>query len=133
LIVLDASAVLEFLLRTPIGLKVARRIAPADETLHAPHLIDLEVAQVLRRREASRSLSRSRAEQAIADFSDLDFARYPHDALLPRIWALRKNVTAYDAAYLALSEALDAPLLTADEKLARSPGHKARVEVVALG
>ena len=131
MIVLDASAVLEFLLRTPIGLKVERRIASADETLHAPHLIDLEVSQVLRRREASRTLSRSRAEQAIADFSDLDMERYPHDALLPRIRALRKNVTAYDAAYLALAEALDAPLLTTDEKLAHSPGHRARVEVVA--
>ncbi|MGE5345166.1 MAG: type II toxin-antitoxin system VapC family toxin [Acidithiobacillales bacterium] len=131
MIVLDASAVLEFLLRTPIGLKVARRIAPADETLHAPHLIDLEVAQVLRRREASRTLSHSRAEQALADFSDLDMARYPHDVLLPRIWALRKNVTAYDAAYLALAEALEAPLLTTDAKLARASGHRTRVEVVA--
>ena len=69
--------------------------------------------------------------QAIADSADLDLARYPHDALSPRIWALRKNVTACDAAYLALAEALGAPLLTTDEKLARSPGHKARVEVVA--
>ena len=83
--------------------------------------------------EASRTLSCSRAEEAIAAFLDLDLARYPHDALLPRIWALRKNVTACDAAYLALAEALDAPLLTTDEKLARSPGHKARVEVVAPG
>jgi len=83
--------------------------------------------------EASRTLSCSRAEEAIAAFLDLDLACYPHDALLPRIWALRKNVTACDAAYLALAEALDAPLLTTDEKLARSPGHKARVEVVAPG
>lgn len=80
--------------------------------------------------EASRTLSCSRAEQAIAEFSNLDMARYPHDALLPRVWELRKNVTAYDAAYLALAEALDAPLLTTDEKLARSTGHRARVEVV---
>lgn len=131
MIVLDASAVLELLLQTAIGLKVAKRIATADETLHAPHLVDLEVAQVLRRRETSRTLSRSRAEQAIADFSDLDLTRYPHSALLPRIWALRKNVTAYDAAYLALAEALDAPLLTTDARLAKSPGHGARVEVAS--
>ena len=131
MIVLDASALLELILGTPRGEAVARRIARADETLHAPHLLDLEVAQVLRRYEAKGLVTRTRAEEALSDFSDLDIARYPHEDLLRRIWALRKSVTAYDAAYLALSEALGAPLLTADAKLTRSVGHRARVEVVA--
>jgi len=130
LIVLDSSALLDFLLRTPRGEAVARRIASADETLHAPHLLDLEVVHVLRRYESKGLLARTRAEEALRDFADLDITRYPHEDLLRRIWALRKNVTAYDAAYVALAEALGAPLLTADEKLARSPGHKARVEVI---
>jgi len=112
-IVLDASALLELLLRTPAGVVVARWIAPARETLHAPHLIDLEVAQVLRRYLAA-----------------LDLARYPHDVLLPRVWELRQNVTACDAAYLTLAEMLPATLLTRDRGLARVPGVKARVEVL---
>jgi predicted nucleic acid-binding protein len=132
LIVLDASAVLELLLRSAAGDAVTRRIAPAEETLHAPHLLDLEVVQVLRRYEASGSLSRSRAEESLEDFLGLDVIRYPHDALLPRVWSLRRNLTAYDAAYVALAEALDAPLLTADARLARSTGHRARMELVAV-
>lgn len=130
MIVLDASAVLELVLRTPAGDRVADRIEPPDETLHAPHLLDLEVAQVLRRYEAGRTLSPERAREALADFGDLEVTRYPHEIFLPRIWELRKNVTAYDAAYLALAEALRAPLLTADQRLASMPGHTARVEVL---
>jgi predicted nucleic acid-binding protein len=133
LIVLDASALLDLLLRTPRGEAVARRIASEEETLHAPHLIDLEVVHALRRYEMKGLLTRTRAEEVLSDFADLDILRYPHEDFLRRIWALRKNVTAHDAAYLALAEALDAPLLTTDEKLARSPGHKARVEVVGPG
>ena len=133
MIVLDASALLDLLLRTQRGEAVSRRIVREGETLHAPHLLDLEVVHALRRYETKGVLSRARAEEVLDDFSDLDILRYPHDDFLRRIWALRKNVTAYDAAYLALAEALHAPLVTTDEKLARSPGHKARVEVVARG
>jgi predicted nucleic acid-binding protein len=129
-IVLDASAVLELVLRTPAGERVADRIGSPDETLHAPHLIDLEVAQVLRRYEAGRVLSPSRALEALEDYRDLDLTRYPHEIFLQRIWDLRRNVTAYDGAYLALAEVLEAPLLTADQRLASAPGHRARVEVV---
>jgi predicted nucleic acid-binding protein len=129
-IVLDASALLELLLSTPAGAVVARRIAPATETLHAPHLIDLEIAQVLRRYTASRQVSEARAAEALDDLAALDLARYPHDVLLPRIWELRENVTAYDAAYLTLAETLPATLLTRDGRLARVPGVRARVEVV---
>jgi predicted nucleic acid-binding protein len=129
-IVLDASAVLELLLGTPAGARVARRIEAPAETLHAPHLVDLEVAQVLRRFVREGDVDESRAREALDVLRGLDLARYPHDVLLPRIWQLREAVTAYDAAYLALAEALAAPLLTADAKLARSPGHRARVELL---
>lgn len=130
MIVLDASAVLELLLATPAGRAVARRISPASETLHAPHLVDLEVAQVLRRYVRAGQLPVERASQALRVFSDLDLNRYSHEVLLARIWELRANATAYDAAYLALAEVLEAPLLTADRSLATIPGVRARVELV---
>jgi predicted nucleic acid-binding protein len=130
LIVLDASAALELVLGTPAGKTVADRIGATDETLHAPHLIDLEVTQVLRRYEAAHVLSPSRALESLKDFADLDLTRYPHEIFLQRIWELRRNATAYDGAYLALAEALGAPLVTADQRLASTPGHRARVEVV---
>ncbi len=130
MIVLDASAALELLLVTDRGARVAERIAAPDETLHAPHLIDLEVAQVLRRYVARRQLDEGRARQALDDLRDLDLNRYPHDVLLGRIWQLRDNVSAYDAAYLALAEALGASLLTSDTRLAEVPSMRARVEVL---
>lgn len=130
MIVLDASAALEIALRTDPGARLRQRITDDDETLHAPHLIDLEIAQALRRFERLRDLSPPEAETALLDFADLRLERYPHDPLLPRIWELRRNATAYDAAYLALAEALAATLLTADRKLASVPGHRVRVEVV---
>lgn len=129
MIVLDASAALDLLLVTPSGRRIAQRIASAKETLHAPHLIDLEVAQVLRRYTAARQIDEARAGEVLEDLSDLDLYRYPHDVLLARIWELRHNVTAYDAAYLALAEALDAILLTRDKRLADVPGVSIRVEI----
>ena len=130
MIVVDASAVLEVLLGTPKAEAVARRIFDSGETLHAPHLIDLEVAQVLRRYVAAHGLDPGRAQEAIEDHLDLPLFRYPHDVLLPRIWELRHDVTAYDAAYLALAEGLDAPLLTGDGRLADAPGHTVRVDLI---
>jgi predicted nucleic acid-binding protein len=127
--VVDASALLEVLLRTEAAPAVERRLFGGG-TLHAPHLLDLEVAQVLRRYERAGALSASRGREALEDLADLTVERYPHRLFLPRIWDLRANVTAYDAAYLALAEALDAPLLTRDRRLLGVPGHGARVEVV---
>lgn len=129
MIVLDASAAVELLLATPVGLRVGHRIAGGD-TLHAPHVIDLEVLQVLRRYSALSLVTSSEAETALEDLRALGIQRYPHDVLTHRIWKLRANVTAYDAAYLALAEGLSAPLLTCDAKLARTPGTTATVEVL---
>ncbi len=131
MIVLDASAAIELLLVTARGSAVRERIARPEESLHAPHLLDVEVAQVLRRYQLSGALANDRARQALRDLADLDISRYPHDVLLPRVWELRRAVTAYDAVYLALAEALDAALLTFDRRLASAAGHGARVEIVA--
>jgi predicted nucleic acid-binding protein len=128
-IVVDASAVLELLLRTDRAAAVEARLL-GGETLHAPHLLDVEVAQVLRRYERSGALSPDRGRRALELYLDLGLERYPHHLFLGRVWDLRGNATAYDAAYLALAEALDAPLLTTDRTLAGVPGHGARVEVV---
>lgn len=130
MIVLDSSAVVELLLRTPVARQVEDRIFPMGETLHAPHLLDLEVAQVLRRYAAGGDVSPHRAQEALTDLADLPIWRYPHDLFLFRIWQLRQNLTAYDAAYVALAEALAAPLLTRDARLASAPGHRARVELL---
>lgn len=129
MIVVDASAVLEVLLRTGGAEGVEARIF-GGETLHAPHLLDLEVAQVIRRYARSGELSARRGREALDDLEALRIERYPHYLFLARVWSLRANATAYDACYLALAEALGAPLLTRDRRLAGVPGHEARVEVV---
>lgn len=130
MIVVDASAVLELLLDGSAREVVATRFCEPGVSLHAPHLLDVEVASVLRRHARSGGLSDQRAAEVLSDFLDLSITRYPHDLLLPRVWTLRHTVSAYDAMYVALAEGLDAPLLTRDRKLARAKGHRARVEVV---
>ncbi|MGC1562851.1 MAG: type II toxin-antitoxin system VapC family toxin [Bradyrhizobium sp.] len=130
MIVVDASAVLEALLRTPAAKAVEKWLFDPRQTLHAPHLLDIEVAQVIRRYSAKGEIDSERGRAALADLADLPLHRYPHDFLLPLIWDLRNNLTAYDAAYVALAEALDAPLLTRDRRLAAAAAHHARVELV---
>lgn len=130
MIVVDASALVEVLLRLPAAPAVERCLFQPGETLHAPHLIDVEVAQVVRRHAATGTINGERGRSALADLADFPLVRYPHRALLPRVWALRANVTAYDGVYVALAEILDAPLLTRDRRLASSSGHQARIELV---
>ena len=129
MIVLDASAAIEWLLRTPVGARVDRRIFSRPVALYAPHLLDLEVAQVLRRYVRDKVLGAQRGQEALEDLAGLPLHRYPHDFLISRVWQLRANLTAYDAVYVALSELLDAPLLTCDRGLASASGHHATVEV----
>jgi predicted nucleic acid-binding protein len=129
MIVLDASATIDWLLQTSAGQRIEQRIYSTNESLHAPHIVDLEVTQVLRRLVWEGIVSASRADQAIEDLLDLRLTRYPHFVLLPRIWQLRQNCSAYDAAYIALSEKLAAPLITRDKRLAAAPGHRAVIEL----
>jgi predicted nucleic acid-binding protein len=117
-IVLDASAAIDWLLQTDVGQRIEKRIYSRGESLHAPHLLDVEVAQVLRRLLREGAVSAQRADQALQDLLDLRVTRYPHYVFLPRIWQLRNNFSAYDAAYVALSEKLGATLITRDARLA---------------
>jgi predicted nucleic acid-binding protein len=130
LIVVDASALIEALLDASGGSRATERLFDPGETLHAPHLIDVEVAQVMRRYSRSGEIDAVRGMQALDDLHDFPIARYPHHPFLRRIWDLRHNVTANDATYVALAEALAAPLLTRDAKLASSTGHDARIELI---
>jgi predicted nucleic acid-binding protein len=130
-IVVDASALLEFLLQTALGTRVeARLFTPTDE-IHSPHLVDVEITQALRRLVRLGEMSAGRAADAITDLADLDLHRHAHLDLLTRAWKLRENLSACDAMYVALAEALDAPLVTCDAALARAPGLRARIELVA--
>jgi predicted nucleic acid-binding protein len=128
-IVLDASAVVELVLWSEAGKRVGIRVADVKQTLHAPHLLDVEVAQVLRRAERLKLISPERAAEALTAAAELDVIRYAHQPLLPRAWELRRNCTAYDSVYLALAEALDAPLLTLDSRLAAVPGVRCDVQI----
>jgi predicted nucleic acid-binding protein len=129
MIVLDASATVDWLLQTPAGQRIESRIYSRTETLHAPQLLDLEVTQVLRRLVLQSILPPNRADEAVRDLMDLRLNRYPHLVLLARIWQLRHNFSAYDAAYIVLAEELRAPLVTRDSRLASTSGHRATVEL----
>ncbi|HEY3797116.1 MAG TPA: type II toxin-antitoxin system VapC family toxin [Caulobacteraceae bacterium] len=130
MIVVDASALLEVLLRTPAAQTIEAHLLGATSGLHAPHLLDVEVAQVIRRHVAHGYVSADRARASLDELRGMPLTRYPHVALLPRVWELRHNLSAYDATYVALAEALDAPLLTRDRRVAAAIGHHAQVELV---
>ena len=132
MIVLDASATVELLLGTALGGLVAKRLSAAGETLHAPHLIDVEVAQVIRRFVLKGKIAEARASAALQDLMDLGLTRYPHDVLLERVFQLYKYVSASDAVYLTLAEALGAVLVTTDDALSRTRGHDATVHVISV-
>ena len=128
MIVLDASAAVDFLLeRGERGTWVRDRIAPEDHVV-APHLIDVEVAAAIRRLEQVADIGRARADTAVRDFATMPVTRYGVTRLLERVWQLRGALTPYDAAYIALAEVVAAPVVTTDGRLGRSAGHRAVVE-----
>lgn len=131
MIVLDASAAVALLLDHPpdVAARLGRRIGDGQESIVVvPHLLDLEVTQVLRRFLSRGEATQERAVDALDKLADLPAARYPHWPLLGRIWELRNSLTAYDAAYVALAEILNAPLLTLDRRISMASGHHAQVE-----
>jgi predicted nucleic acid-binding protein len=129
MIVVDASAVVEFMLRTAKGLKVADRITRDGGPVVAPHMLDPEVMQAIRDLVRTQQVELPHAEAALAHFATLPVRRVPHDILRTRMWALRENLTAYDAAYVVVAEFSGAPLVTCDGRLSRSPGHRAKIEL----
>ena len=128
MIIVDASAVVEFVAREPVNRDLARRIL-GDPELHAPHLMDVEVTHALRGLVARGELSVDRASDARVDAADLRIVRYPHRPLLGRAWELRQTLSTYDGVYVALAELLAAPLVTCDARLAQVPGHEAEIEL----
>jgi predicted nucleic acid-binding protein len=131
-LVVDTSAVLDALAGATPPRELIERLA-GDGDLHAPHLIDVELLHALRRLTMSGAMSDDRAADVRTDFAELALVRYPHEALADRIWELRANLTAYDGAFVALAEALVAPLVTCDAKLAAAPAHSAQIELFAHG
>lgn len=128
--VLDASGAVEFLLNTASGKKLAARLADETEVVHVPHLIDLEIAQVLRRYTRHGTLNARMGMLALDRWRSLDVQRYAHEPFLDRIWELRDNVTVYDAVYVALAEALSTVLYTGDRKLAGTPGVNVAIALI---
>lgn len=130
MIVVDASALAEVLVGTADADAVELRLFRAGETLHAPHLIDIEIAQVVRRFVFRGEFDSRRGDEAMSALADLPLRRYPHRHLMARVWELRSNLSAYDATYIALAELLDVPLVTRDVRTARAAGHRARIEII---
>lgn len=130
MIVVDASVVVAALLSSSGAGARARERLRLDPDLHAPHLLDVEVTAALRRRVRLGHTDAGRATQALTDLIDLAALRWDHEPLLQRAWELRENVSAYDAVYVALAEALETPLVTTDARLARSPGVTCPVDVL---
>jgi predicted nucleic acid-binding protein len=130
MIVLDASVVVEVLTNGPLAQTIQHELAGRDESFIVPHLLDVEVVSAFRRMAADRSIDSHRTAELLAGLAALPAERYSHLPLLARIWELRHNFTAYDAIYIALAEATNSLLCTADQRLAR--GHRARVTVFTL-
>jgi predicted nucleic acid-binding protein len=133
MLVPDASAVLTALTVDGDAGEAARTTLTDSGPLHAPHVLDLEVLSGLRGLLMGQKLTARRADQSRHDFWGLAITRHPHRALAERVWQLRHNLSVYDAAYVALAEVLDAPLLTADAAMRDAPGVACAVEVVANG
>jgi predicted nucleic acid-binding protein len=127
-LVVDTSAVVAALVGRPPDGRLVDRLG-TDGDLHAPHLLDVELLHALRRLVSTGGLSQERAADARADFAELTIVRYGHQPLADRAWELRDNLTADDAVFVALAEALAVPLVTCDARLGRAPGHRATVEL----
>lgn len=129
MIVVDASALAEYIVDTPTGRQVGDQLL-VDRDVHMPHLASVEATSVIRGWVRGGKLQEVLATQALADLAQLPVERHEHEALLPRVWQLRHNLSAYDAVYVALAEALDADLLTCDARLARSGAGEARMRLL---
>jgi predicted nucleic acid-binding protein len=129
-LVVDASLLVEYLMRSDLGKDLSGILVDPDVRLHAPALCDLEVVSTLRRLLLRRETTLERAGEALSDLLDMPLTRHGHESLLRRVISLRKNFSAYDAAYVALAELLGAPLLTTDHSLARAV--KAHTDVPLL-
>jgi predicted nucleic acid-binding protein len=128
-IVVDASAAVDYLTPCePQASWVSDLLFRHEGDLHAPHLLDMEVTSAIRRRVSAGVLSAAAGGAIVSDLADLGLRRYPHVALLERVWELRNVLTVHDAAYVALAEALDCPLVTTDRALGRAASHRVRVE-----
>ncbi|MFN0168374.1 MAG: type II toxin-antitoxin system VapC family toxin [Bryobacteraceae bacterium] len=125
MIVLDASVVVELLTNGPLADSLRHDLAGRNESFIAPHLLDVEVVSAIRNLVAGQRIDSHRSDQILTGLALLPAQRFPHTPLLKRMWELRHNFTAYDAAYIALAEATNSVLFTSDEKLSR--GHRARV------
>ena len=130
MVVVDASAIVNALLPTAKRDAIVDRLTRPGEPAHAPSVIDLEVVHALRRMERAGRFGGAAGAAILGAHRSFALERHPPADFLDRIWDLRHNLSAYDAAYVALAEALDAPLLTSDRRLAASSGHQARIELV---
>lgn len=124
--VVDASAIIEVFTSKEPARDLRRRVLLGD--LIAPQLFDLEIAQVLRKLVMWDKLTETDAYETLSDIKESPILRCDHAPLLERIWELRQAITAYDAAYVALAERFDVPLITCDQRLAGSNGHEAEIE-----
>jgi predicted nucleic acid-binding protein len=129
-IVVDASLIVDVLLQSDDAEALSARLLDPGQMLNAPHLLDIEVAQALRRYARIGDIDAARGRAALEDLVDLPIERYPHGLLVTRVWTYRNNLTAYDATYLALAEALDCPVWTRDRRFAASPVARGRILVV---
>jgi predicted nucleic acid-binding protein len=129
MIVADASALFQLLDQGGSSVAVDARLFGRPEPICVPHLVDAEIASVLRKHLLLGRITASRAREMLRDFLDLALLRFPHADLLSRVVELAHSVTAYDAVYVALAESLDAPLITCDRRLARASAGIIAVEV----
>lgn len=133
MIVLDSSAAVEWLLGRAAASVVAGHLADPDTSVHALSLLGVEVASSLRRLVLGGHMPPSRGALALADLGATDITLHDPTPLLPRAWELRENLSAYDAVYVALAEALGATLVTGDARIARAPGTAVAVDVIPIG